>query len=125
MDENKLSNKMAIVPKETYTPQMAMKKWASENRQHLNEYSAKFYHEKIATNEEKLLKHRERSKENMRKTRQKQKEEKLAKGWIPIKRGRPNKIKPMEIPREPKKRGRKPKTPSDTSDTNNANLIIF
>jgi len=98
--------------------------WASRYRKEYNEYANKFYHEKIATNEEKMAKHREDAKNSMRKLRQKQKEERLSAGII-NKRGRPNKIKPLELPREPKKRGRKPKLPLDTSDSNNINLITF
>jgi len=62
-------------------------KWQKNHREHLNEYSREFY-KKCISNDDWKKHNREVVKENMRKYRQRLKEEKIASGWTPKKRGR-------------------------------------
>ena len=70
-------------------------KWQKNHREHLNEYSREFYKKKVE-DEEWRLHNRELVKENMRKYRIKLKEERIANGWTPKKRGRKPKINTLE-----------------------------
>lgn len=115
---------MSLIELSNETNEIKKTSWASRYREQYNNYAKQFYHEKIATNEDKMNKHREDAKNSMRKLRLKQKEERLAAGIV-NKRGRPKLNKPLELPREKLKRGRKPKPSSDSSESNNINLITF